>query len=129
MGASIEIRTGSKQMTWTLFTDCSGAGGYPPPNLQAAIGPSNQYTNDDMTLERIQQDSRYDENTDEVTMYSLFKYVPSIDHQDYYVKCIAIQSAYQDQQVVDVYPMQVCIFNRNLLSLKLNTRSYFIEFE
>ena len=90
--------------------DCSGTGGFPQPNLLAAVGPtdrSDTIRTDDTALERIQQDSRYDENTQEIIMYSLFNYTPSIEHENYFVKCIAIQSGFQDGQVMDIYPMQV----------------------
>ena len=90
--------------------DCSGTGGYPQPNLLAVVGPtdrSDTIRTDDTALDRIQQDSRYDETTQEITMYSLFNYTPSIEHENYYVKCIAIQSGFQDGQVMDIYPMQV----------------------
>ena len=88
--------------------DCSGTGGFPAPNLLAAVGPTDRWDrSQDTSLDRVQQDSRYDENTQIVTMYSLFNYTPEIEHEQYYVKCIAIQSGFQDGQVMDIYPMQV----------------------
>ena len=109
--------------------DCSGTGGFPQPNLLAAVGPtdrSDTIRTDDTALDRIQQDSRYDETTQEITMYSLFNYTPSIEHENYYVKCIAIQSGFQDGQVMDIYPMQVVsqqyevIYAPKVLNTKLN---------
>ena len=88
--------------------ECSGQGGYPTPNLLAYVGPKSEYsTYEDIPLDRIEETSAINDETREITMISLFKYFPEIGHQNFFVKCISIQSAYENGQVTDIYPIKV----------------------
>ena len=87
--------------------ECSGQGGYPTPKLFAYVGPNPQHAYDDVQLERIEETSTIHDETKEITMISLFKYIPEITHQSFYVKCISIQSGPENGQVIDIYPLRV----------------------
>ena len=58
-------------------------------------------------MERLDETSTINDETKEITMISLFKYVPQINHQNFFIKCISIQSAYENGQVTDIYPIKV----------------------
>ena len=88
--------------------ECSGEGGHPTPKLLAYVGPKSEYnTYDDIPLERLDETSTINDETKEITMISLFTYVPQISHQNFFIKCISIQSAYENGQVTDIYPIKV----------------------
>ena len=94
--------------------ECVGVGGVPAPNLLAFIGPGADYDPYlDTQLTRIDQSSTYDAETQQVSMFSLFNYQPEVSHQNYFVKCISLQSDFDNGQVVDIYEPKVCFLNQN----------------
>ena len=67
----------------------------------------NYVKNNNFLQQSDEVDQVINDETKEITMISLFKYFPEIGHQNFFVKCISIQSAYENGQVTDIYPIKV----------------------
>ena len=112
-----------------ISIECSGIGGCPTPKLFAFVGPNEKYDEKtDIQLERvIEATSTMNNKTEEMTTINYFKYIPEIEHHDFYVKCVSKQSAsktaenviFTDTQDIcnlppDTYPSKVRIIYHHL---------------
>ena len=98
--------------------ECQGTGGFPKPTIHAFVSPNPylEYSEQDIALNSISEGQDFDEEKSQQVYTRLFSYVPNHLHQNYYLRCVTLQS-YDGK---DIYPMRVRNFvNFNFINCEM----------